>query len=87
MLLKDSQHRDTHFQSQLELARQGEHQTPWEFHNYLTTLEDQYQRLFESEQALVFHTKLRPELRQHIELYSGQRPTTRLEMINVTQNY
>ena len=27
-LLKDSQHRDTHFRSQLELARQGEHQTP-----------------------------------------------------------
>ena len=28
MLLKDSQHRDTHFRSQLELAPQGEHQTP-----------------------------------------------------------
>ena len=27
-LLKDSQHRDTHFRSQLELAPQGEYQTP-----------------------------------------------------------
>ena len=86
-LLKDSQHRDTYFRSQLELARQGEHQTPWDFHNYLTTLEDQFQRLPESERALAFHAKLRPELRRHIELYGGQRPTTRLEMVNVAQNY
>ena len=86
-LLKDAQHRDTHFRSQLELARQGEHQTPWEFHNYLTTLEDQFQRLPESERALAFHAKLRPELRRHIELYGGTRPTTRLAMVNMAQTY
>ena len=86
-LLKDSQHRDTHFRSQLESARQGEHQTPWEFHNYLTTLEDQFQRLPEAERALAFHAKLRPELRRHIELYGGKRPTTRLEMVNMAQTY
>ena len=86
-LLKDYQHRDIHFQSQLELARQEEHKTPWEFHNYLTTLEDQFQPLPDSERALAFHAKLRPELRRHIELYGGQRSTTRLEMVNVAQNY
>ena len=86
-LLKDAQHQDTYFRSQLESARQGENQTPWEFHNYLSSLEDQFHRLPESERALAFLAKLRPELRRHIELYGGTRPETRLGMVNLAQSY
>ena len=57
-LLKDAQHQDTYFRSQLESARQGENQTPWEFHNYLSSLEDQFHRLPESERALAFSLSL-----------------------------
>ena len=67
--------------------RQGENQIPWEFHNYLASLEDQFHCLPESERALAFLAKLRPELRRHIELYGGARPDTRLGMVNMAQSY
>ena len=85
--MKDAQHQDTYFRTQLESARQGENQTLWEFHNYLASLEDHFHYLPESERALAFLAKLRPELRRHIELYGGSRPDNRLGMVNIAQSY
>ena len=86
-LLKDSRNRLPYLRKQLEAATQGESQSPWEFHHYLSSLEDKFGKLAEEERAYQFYAKLRPELRGHMDLYANPLPETRLLMVSTAQNF
>ena len=86
-LLKDSRNRLPYLRKQLEAATQGELQSPWEFHHYLSSLEDKFGKLAEEERAYQFYAKLRPELRGHMDLYANPLPETRLLMVSTAQNF
>jgi hypothetical protein len=86
--IQDSSDREASLAKQLEAARQRDAQSPWDFHYFLASLESQLPRQNEQQRALLFYTKLQPELVAHIDLYSGpQKPTTREGMVQLADRY
>ena len=71
----------------LEAAKQGESQSPAEFHAYLDSLEKHLPRADEKARAYSFYAKLCEELRDHIDLTSAQIPDTRQEMVDLATRY
>jgi hypothetical protein len=68
---------------QLNSARQREYQSPLDFHHYLESLEDQFDRQDDKSRALSFYTKLSPALIRHIDLYIHNKPETREAMVKL----
>jgi hypothetical protein len=65
----------------MNLARQRDDQSPWDFHYYLESLEAQLPKQDDKTRALTFYTKLSRFLIDHIDRYILPRPETREEMV------
>ena len=86
-LIKEAANLQPFLTRRLEKAKQGELQSPAEFHAYLDSLEKHLPRADEKARAYSFYAKLREELRDHIDLTSTQIPETRQEMVDLATRY
>lgn len=71
----------------LNAARQRPGQDPRDFHAYLDSLEQNFERAPEEERAYHFHAKLRFELRTKIEEHLINLPKTRDQMVLVATQF
>jgi hypothetical protein len=68
-------------------AKQRDTQTPLEFHQYLESIEDEFERKSDQERALVFYSKLNRELIRHIDHTVSEKPKTREGMVRCAMQY
>lgn len=87
VLIKDASNRQPMLITQLERAKQREHQSPSDFHIYLDSLERHFERASEAKRALDFYAKLQESLRNHINLHSQTLPNNREDMVTLATRY
>jgi len=86
-LVKEAANLQPFLTKRLEKAKQGDSQSPAEFHAYLDSLEKHLPRADEKARAYSLYAKLREELRDHIDLTSTQIQETRQEMVDLATRY
>lgn len=73
--------------SQLERLHQRSGQDPREFHAYLATLEQHFERKSEKERALTFFAKLDYKLQNYMREHELNLPEDRDSMVSLAQHY
>ena len=85
-LVKDGENRLPLAAKQLNDAMQRENQTPREFHDYMDSLERNFELPTEKQRALQYLAKLQPDLHRQLQLH-GTLPETRAAMVSLAERF